>query len=100
MNSAGPAAANSSSVDAITRQIRHPNAQGRPNVNPLWRHSNPDSHYGFRTQASLAGGGSQPGQAGSVSSSYRSRYHLPSSGTTPADLSHYAAIPSGTKWPS
>ena len=47
-------------------------------VNPTWRHSNPDSHYGFR----------QPPAAG--------RYQLPNSGTTPADLSHYSAIPSGT----
>ena len=54
----------------------------RPNVNPLWRHSNPDSHYGFRQQP--------------PSGSYRGRYHLPSSQTNPSDLSHYSAIPSGT----
>ena len=53
----------------------------RPNVNPLWRHSNPDSHYGFRQQP--------------PSGSYRGRYHLPSSQTNPSDLSHYSAIPSG-----
>ena len=52
----------------------------RPNVNPTWRHSNPDSHYGFR----------QPPAAG--------RYQMPTSGTTPADLSHYSAIPSGETW--
>ena len=61
----------------------------RPNVNPLWRHSNPDSHYGFRQQH---------GPPANGSGTYRGRYHLPSSGTTPADLSHYSAIPSG-KWP-
>ena len=72
------------SSEVIMRPPRHP---GRPNVNPVWRHSNPDSHYGFRQQLPNAASGA----------GYRGRYHLPSSGTTPADLSHYSAIPSGTR---
>ena len=67
----------------VQMRSHHPS---RPPVNPMWRHSNPDSHYGFRVgpQTSSSNGG------------YRGRggYHLPTSGTTPADLSHYAAIPS------
>lgn len=65
-----------SSTSEVT--LRPSSIASRANaVNPTWRHSNPDSHYGFR----------QPPAAG--------RYQLPTSGTTPADLSHYSAIPSG-----
>ena len=78
--------ANHPSAAAAEVQMRSSRPPGA--VNPMWRHSNPDSHYGFRVGPSQS--------SASISGGYRGRggYHLPSSGTTPADLSHYAAIPS------
>lgn len=82
------ASLNTSSSSEVIMRPGNNARLGQQRPNPLWRHSNPDSHYGFR-QPQLPNGSSS-------NSSYRAggRYHLPSSGTTPADLSHYSAIPS------
>jgi hypothetical protein len=82
MNSVNNPTAAASSVEASAGVQMRPS---RPPVNLMWRHSNPDSHYGFRV-AQPQNGGYHRGHGGLG--------YMTSSGTTPADLSHYAAIPS------